>query len=103
MDVTSGNRYGHSPCFYADFSSHRQCVAYLMIVETSLSLAKKLVRLERSMEQLSLSLAKHETGDNSTAQEYSAGADKSSATSSVEDDGTKAEAWQILTSVYFRY
>ena len=75
-----------------------------MIVETSLSLAKKLVRLERSMEQLSHSLAKHETPtDVSTAQEYSAVADKSSATSSVEDDGTRAEAWHILTSVLFHY
>ena len=59
MDVTKANRYGHSPCYYADFSNHRLCAGYLMVVETCLNLAKKLIRLERSMEQLSNSLAKY--------------------------------------------
>ena len=58
VDVARANRYGHSPCYYADFSNHRQCAGYLMVVDTCLSLAKKLVRLERSMEQLSSSLSK---------------------------------------------
>ena len=57
--MTRANRYGHSPCYYADFSNHRQCAGYLMVVDTCLTLSKKLIRLEKSIEQLSASLAKY--------------------------------------------
>ena len=43
VDVCGENKYGHTPCYYADFSNHRHCAGYLMLVETVTKISVDLV------------------------------------------------------------
>ena len=43
LDSSRANKFGHTACYYADFSNHRHCAGYLAMVDTCLLLAKQLV------------------------------------------------------------
>jgi hypothetical protein len=50
-DITLTNKYGHTPCFIAEFNSNNECVHYLMIVETCINLSIKVVKLSRKLRE----------------------------------------------------
>lgn len=50
-DVTLLNKSGHTPCFVAEFFGNEECVHYLMIVETCISLSVKVVKVSRKLRE----------------------------------------------------
>ncbi|ELU07485.1 hypothetical protein CAPTEDRAFT_204097 [Capitella teleta] len=52
ISVTAENHKRQTPCFFADFNNHIQCVAYLMMVEVCLETTKNLlVEKQKGMEK----------------------------------------------------
>lgn len=50
-DITVANKYGHTPCFVADFNGNKECVNYLIMVETCVKLSIKVVKLSRDLRE----------------------------------------------------
>jgi hypothetical protein len=50
-DITIMNKYGHTPCFVAEFYGNQECVHYLMIVETCINLSIKVVKIGRRLRE----------------------------------------------------
>ena len=46
-DVCRSNKYGHTPCYYADFSNKRACAGYLMVVEMCRQMAREQAMITR--------------------------------------------------------
>ena len=85
MDVTGENHQGHSPCFYADFTNHHQCVAFLMVVQTCVDLAKSMILLQRAAEA-SRSHDRSPDGESSSSDEE---------LEKIAED-LSSQAWQII-------